>query len=157
MYSFRKPQTVVLVLAIVLLASSSVFGQGALQEFSKGKIFLRSGMVVEGENLKIFAEATTIEINGGLQQFALGDVTQIMAKQGKNKKFAKRCAGSCVGISLASFLAGGGKTTDGEGNVVDVDPGTYAFSLALWAGVSYGIGYFIGNVSDDWEVVYFKP
>ena len=101
-------------------------------------------------------ETATIEIMGQDQVLMLGDVVQIMAKQGKDKRFGKNCAGSCVGVYLGLWLASGGTGVDADGNETDINPGQYLVEGVLWAGVSYGIGYLIGRVSDDWQVVYLN-
>ncbi len=148
----------ILLLALLLLTGLLQGQIMPLQQHSKGKIFLRSGMAIEGTDLKIYSEQVTLEVDGTMQQFALDDVSQIMAKSGKGKHFGQRCAGSCAGCYVILALASGGKSQDpNTGETRDINVGQYVAEMALMSGISYGVGYLIGNISDDWEVVYLKP
>lgn len=130
--------------------------QAVVQEYAQGKVFLSTGMNIEGKNLRISMETVTVNVSGQDQVMALSDVVQIMAKKGKAKKFGKNCAGSCVGFNLGMYLAYGGVGIDENGNEYDVDVAQYFLGAALWGGISYGIGYVAGMVSDEWEVVYLN-
>ncbi|MBC8193058.1 MAG: hypothetical protein ISR87_03800 [Candidatus Marinimicrobia bacterium] len=138
------------------LMVSLMSAQGVTQEYAMGKVFLANGMTLEGKELRMTMESVTLDIQGQDQVFPLADVVQVMAKSGKAKRFGQNCAGACVGFSLGSWLASGGTTTDLDGNVVDIEPMQQVISIVLWGGVSYGIGYLAGKVSDDWQVVYLN-
>jgi len=151
-----RSRSVISSLVLLCLMVSMVSAQAITQEYPVGKVFLSNGMTLEGKNLRMTMETVTIEIQSADQVFLISDVVQVMAKQGKAKKFGQNCAGACVGFTLGSWLASGGTTTDIDGNEVDIDPVQQVISIALWGGVSYGIGYLAGKVSDDWEVVYLN-
>ena len=143
------------ILALLLL-SSLAWSQVPIQTYPIGRIFLKNGMTLEGKNVQMSMESVIIDVAGVPQQFAMQDVVQVMVKQGKDKKFGANCAGACVGFSLGSVLASGGKSVDADGNETSINPGEYLASLALWAGVSYGVGYLAGKLADDWQVVYLS-
>jgi len=102
-------------------------------------------------------ETVTIEVAGQDQVFMLSDVVNIMAKKGNGKRYGKICAGTCVGVNLlVMVLSSNTTTTDAYGNKVEPDPESYLLGIALWGGISYGIGYIAGQLPDDWQVVYFN-
>ena len=135
---------------------SGLSAQAVAQEYAQGKIFLSSGMTLEGKDLRMTMESVTLEVQGQDQVFLLTDVVQVMAKTGKAKKFGQNCAGACVGINLGAWLASGGTTTDIVGNEVDIKPLQQVMGIVLWGGISYGVGYLAGKLSDGWQVVYLS-
>lgn len=141
-------------LILLLFMVSAISAQGVTQEYAEGKVFMSNGMTLEGKDLRMTMESVIIEVNGQDQILLLSDVVQVMAKQGKAKKFGQNCAGACVGFLLGSWLASGGTTTDIDGNEVEIDPLQQVMGIALWGGISYGTGYLAGKLSDDWQVVY---
>jgi len=143
-------------LAVLSLLITLVSGQTVTQEYAVGKVFLSNGMTIEGKELRMTMESVALEIGGVDQVFPLSDVVQVMAKQGKAKKFGQNCAGAFAGFLLGSWLASGGTTTDLDGNEVDVEPLGQLVNIALWGGISYGIGYLAGKLSDDWQVIYLN-
>jgi len=105
--------------------------------------------------LEVTVQSVTIDVNEQDQIFLLSDVVQVMAKQGKAKKFGQNCAGACAGFLLGSWLASGGVGIDPETKEeFEIEPAQQLISIALWGGVSYGVGYLAGKLSDDWQVVY---
>lgn len=152
----RKINVFVLVFLFAVSMTSTLSAQSVTQEYPIGKVFLATGMTIEGSNVKLTMETVTITIQGMEQVYLLEDVVQVMAKQGKAKKFGANCAGACIGFNLGSWLASGGVGVDADGEEYDINPGQMIISTALWGGISYGIGYLAGKVSDDWEVVYLK-
>jgi hypothetical protein len=139
------------------LMVSLMSAQGVTQEYAMGKVFLANGMTVEGKDVRMTMESVTLDINGQDQSFPLSGVIQVMVKSGKAQRFGQNCAGACVGINLGMWLASGGVGTDPEtGEEFDIKPGQQLLSIALWGGISYGIGYLAGKVSDDWQVVYLN-
>ena len=144
-------------LTVLVLMVSMVSGQGVTQEYAMGKVFLANGMTLEGQDLRMTMESVTLEIQGQDQLFPFSDVTQVMAKSGKAKSFGQNCAGTCIGINLGLWLASGGIGTDPDtGEEIEIKPVQQLISIALWGGISYGIGYLAGKVSDDWQVVYLN-
>lgn len=151
-----RNRNVISSLVLICMLVSIVSAQAITQEYPVGKVFLGNGMTLEGKNLRMTMETVTMEIQGADQVFLLTDVVQVMAKQGKAKKFGQNCAGACIGFNLGSWLASGGTTTDIDGNEVEIDPLQQVIGIALWGGISYGVGYLAGKVSDEWEVVYLN-
>ncbi len=143
-------------LVFLSLMVSLLSAQAVTQEYAMGKIVLSNGMTLEGKDLRMTMESVTIDIQGQDQVFLLPDVVQVMAKTGKAKRFGQNCAGACIGLNLGLWLASGGTTTDIDGNEVDIKPVQQLLGMALWGGISYGIGYLGGKVSDDWQVVYLN-
>ena len=153
---FRKNRSISKLVMLGLMVSL-LGAQGVTQEYAMGKVFLANGMTLEGDDLRMTMESVTIDMQGQDQVFPLADVVQVMAKSGKAKRFGQNCAGTCVGINLGMWLASGGVGIDPEtGEEFDIKPAQQLLSIALWGGISYGIGYLVGKVSDDWQVVYLN-
>jgi len=144
--------------AIILFCFSSVsLGQTVLQAYPQGKIYLKSGIVVEGKSLEITKDQTKISIAGNTQTFELADVQQIQAKVGKGKRYAKTCSAGCIGLSLGSYMASGGKYEDPDtGEIMEMPFGAYLLSSALYGAVFYLGGYLMGSLSDSRNTVYFS-
>lgn len=142
---------------IFFFLSSVAVGQMVLQSYPLGKIYLKSGIVVEGKALEITETQSRITISGNVQTFKLSDIQQIQAKAGKGKKYAKACSGGCVGLLLGLYLAAGGKGQNPEtGEIVDIPLGAYLFETAVYSAVFYLGGYLAGNLADSWNTVYFS-
>ena len=152
---FRNHRFIMLMLSVCSLVVM-VNGQTVFQEYAQGKVFLSNGMTLEGTELRMTMEAVTLEIQGHDQTYNLADVVQVMVKTGKAKTYGQNCAGTCVGINLGLWLASGGTTVDEDGNSVEIKAADQVVGMLLWGGMSYGIGYLIGKLTDDWEVVYYK-
>lgn len=152
---FRNHRFIMLMLSVCSLVVM-VSGQTVFQEYAQGKVFLSNGMTLEGTELRMTMEAVTLEIQGHDQTYNLADVVQVMVKTGKAKTYGQNCAGTCVGINLGLWLASGGTTVDEDGNSVEIKAADQVVGMLLWGGMSYGIGYLIGKLTDDWEVVYYK-
>ena len=154
-------EVLALFLALAMFASlllvQSASAQTVGMRYSKGRIFLSKGQMLEGKDLVIGATSVSMTIGGVPQTYELSEVQQIMAKRGTAGKWAKGCAGGCAGLCLLAYLATGGETEDEYGNKQETDFGMYLLSTALWSGISAGVGYLIGYVLDDWQVVYFAP
>ncbi len=139
------------------LIFSQLSADAVTQEYAMGKVFLSNGMTLEGKDLRMTMESITIDIGGQDQVFMLSEVVQVMAKSGKAKRYGQNCAGSCVGINLGLWLASGGVGIDPEtGEEYDIKPMQQLISIALWGGISYGIGYLAGKVTDNWQIVYLN-
>lgn len=142
---------------LLLFLSSLSVGQTVLQSYPIGKIYLKSGIVIEGKALEITESQSRIMISGNLQTFKLSDIQQIQAKTGKGGKYAKACSGSCIGLSLGLYLAAGGKGKNPEtGEIVDIPFGAYLFETAIYGAVFYLGGYLAGSLADSWNTVYFS-
>ena len=145
-----------LVLAFLLVAGAQA--QDLTQEFAKGRIFLANGLNLEGKNLRLTMESATLEIMGQDQTFLFEDVIQIMAKKGKAKRFGRISAGSFMGLILLAALTNPEDAADDQDGT---DDGTQneeggLGGLLVVGGISYGAGYLLGHISDDWRVVYLK-
>jgi len=152
---FRNHRSIMLLMISCSLAMMAN-GQSVFQEYAHGKVFLSNGMTLEGTELRITMEAVTIEIQGQDQTYNLTDVVQVMVKTGKAKTYGQNCAGTCVGINLGLWLASGGTMVDEDGNSQEIKAGDQVVGILLWGGISYGIGYLIGKLVDDWEIVYYN-
>lgn len=145
-------------IALVGLFASLSYGQGTLQAYAEGRIMLKKGFVIEGKDLRVSMDSATLVVLGVEQSYQLSEISQIMAKQGKGKKFGKYCAGSCAGFTLLSMITNPTAIKlDDAGNEVEYTPtfGERATSLALVTALSYGVGYLAGRINDEWQVVYF--
>lgn len=152
---FRRYRSLSAVIFLSLIVSH-LNAQAVSQEYAEGKVFLANGVTLEGKHLRMSLESVTLDIQDQEQVFLLADVVQVMAKKGTAKKYGLNCAGTCVGINLGLWLASGGVTTDLDGNETDIKPAQQIISIALWGGISYGLGYLAGKITDDWEVVYLN-
>ncbi len=144
------------VLCLTLLLSI-ISAQVVNQDYPLGRIYLSNGFTIEGSNLRMSSESVTIEVMGQDQQFILTDVVQVMAKQDKAKRYGNICAAVCVGCNLLPFLAMSlASSSDTESETSSDETISVVIGAALWGGVSYGVGYLLGQASDDWQVVYLN-
>jgi hypothetical protein len=144
--------------SVLVLLAGSLSGQVVLQSYAEGKITLKKGFVIEGKNLRVSMDTATMDVLGSEQSYLLSEITQIMAKQGKGKRYGNYCAGSCAGFLIVSMITNPKATRlEEDGTQVEYTPSAKEriTSLALSSALSYGIGYLIGRFSDDWQVVYF--
>ncbi len=151
-----KKYSLVTSLIFLSLIVALVNAQAVSQECAEGKVCLGNGMTLEGRGLRMTMESVPLDIQGHDQVFMLAEVVQVMAKTGKAKTYGQNCAGSCVGINLGFWLASGGTITDIHGNAIDIDPLQEVIRIALVGGISYGIGYLTGKITDEWQVVYLN-
>lgn len=151
-----KVKTEKLVLLILIVLQVSVLNaQVVTKEYPIGKLFMLNGLDIEGTNLRITKQTATIEVMGQDQVFMLNDVMQIMAKEGKAKKIAKNCGLACVGCNLLPLLFSSG-SSDANGEEYEIEISSVIIGAALYGGLSYGIGYLIGQSTDHWEIVYLN-
>ena len=147
-----------ILISMLLCAASIASGQVVLQSFAEGKIMLKKGFMLEGKDLVVTDETAEITIMGQKQVYQLSEISQVMAKQGKAKKYGKYCGASCAGFMLFSMVTNPTATKlDKNGNEVEYTPtvGDRITSLVLTGAFSYGVGYLIGRLNDEWQVVYF--
>ncbi len=115
---FRQASTKLLVLGLLF---TTLNAQVVTQKYAQGKLFMKNGMTIEGKDMQMTMENVTIVVMDIPQVFPLSDVSQVMAKQGKAKKYGRNCAGVCVGLNLFSLLMTSGVTMEDEyGNEVEV-------------------------------------
>lgn len=139
------------------LLPSITSAQVTSQEYPLGRIYLSNGFTIEGSNLRMSSESVIIEVMGQDQQFMLTDVVQVMAKQDKAKRYGNICGVACVGCNLLPFLAMTlTNSSDTESETSSEEAISVVLGAALWGGVSYGVGYLLGQASDDWQVVYLN-
>lgn len=139
----------------MLISVEKSTAQVVMQSYPEGKIFLKSGTIVEGKNLEITSNTAILVIADNRQEFNLNEIQQIMARKGKAKEMGNICGGGCLSLALVSFLSSGGEVTDEYGNTQKIEFGTYMIGTAMWAAIFYGAGYLIGKMMDDWQVIYF--
>lgn len=145
-------------MGLLFLLATGVQAQDLTQEFAKGRIFLANGLNLDGKNLRLTMESATLEIMGQDQTFLFTDVIQIMAKIGKAKRFGRISSGSFMGLILLAALTNPEESADDQDGTND---GTQSEEgglggLLVVGGISYGAGYLLGHISDDWRVVYLK-
>ena len=121
-------------------APPTVFPAVPRRQYPSGRVYLKSGIFIEGKAMRIGSETATITVGGQIMSYNLAEVRQIMAKKGLAKKVGAGCGGCCVGMVLVS--------TSG------MDASTILVGGGFWVAVSYGIGYLIGMLLDQWQVVY---
>lgn len=146
-----------LVHAFILTAILSMaWGQGFVSEYAEGKIYTRSGFTIEGKHLRMTMESATLEVAGQDQVLQLDDIVQVMAKKGKSKRYGRNCGMLALGLNTLSYLANGGKYEDEDGVEQTTEPLEFVVGAVMFGGLSYGVGYLAGMLTDDWEMVYLK-
>ncbi|NQV14732.1 hypothetical protein HQ531_04675 [bacterium] len=154
---FRKKSGKMAGMILMVLSISMAQAQGATKVYPEAKLFMANGFDIEGTNLRMTQETATIEVMGQAQIFMLSDVVQIMAKEGKDKRYAKNCALTCLGCNLIPLIIMAGAPEDElseEGNATFLTEGL--IGAVLYSGLSYGIGYLIGQSTDEWQVIYLN-
>jgi len=141
---------------LVGLFVSTSFGQTVISHYAEGKVFTVNGFTLEGQNLRLTMESVTLEVAGQDQVLLLGDVVQVMAKKGQGKRYGRNCGYLSLALNTLSYLASGGKYEDEDGIEQTREPGEFLMGTIMVGGFSYVVGYAIGVVTDDWEVVYLK-
>jgi len=157
MYSTKLIKKVFVLMLVFLMSVYPLLAQATYNlSFAKGRIILKEGgMFIEGKNLSMTSDMAYMEVGGYIQEFALADVQQIMAKRGLGKKYGLASGGCCLGLSLASVLSVGDETTtDADGNEVEYDTGQLILGSLIWTAIFYGVGYLVGAASDNWQIVY---
>ena len=145
----------ILVLIFVSLLSCSITNaQGYIQTFSKGKILLKDGRLIEGKDMEMSKDIVYLNTTGIYQEFQLSNIRLIQVKKGNAKKWGNVCAGSVMGLSLLALISSGGEITNYYGDTQSINTDQYFIGTLLWAGIFYGGGYLIGYLLDDWETVY---
>ena len=125
-----------------------------VKKYDMGRLFLGNGLTIEGTKLRITPDSAIIQVMGQDRVFLLAEITQIMAKEGKAKRYALNCAAACVGCNVMSLLVSVSITPSDEGEGPDLFP--MVLGSVLWGGISYGAGYLVGQMSDAWQVVYLS-
>lgn len=137
---------------IVLLFVIIGFSMVNAQTFKKVKVTMSNGMTIKGSSASITNDILYMKTNNIMAEYQLSDVSMIMAKQGKASKWAIGCGGGCLGICMISGIASGAEGIEEAGTTV----GGYIAGSLIWTGFSVGVGYLIGTLLDDYEIVYNK-
>ncbi len=136
------------ILALFCLIVGAMQAQG----YKTVKINLSNGLQVKGRDAQIDGEKLTLTTRGVMQEYNMGFVTTIQAKEGKAEAWALGCGLGCMGTSALLFIIQGDQALEERGTSIS----QYMASAVLWSGISAGLGYFIGSFLDPYEVVYVK-
>lgn len=120
------------------------------QQYSKVRVTLRDGVILEGKSGFISNESVSFTTGTTQQTYALYDVNLIQAKQGKATKWAIGCGGGCAALCIISGVVSGAEVLADYG----AGWGTYALGSVLWVGIFAGTGALIGYLTDDYQTVY---
>ena len=127
-------------------------------------LFFENGQRIEVKNLE-FLNNTTVTYDNAITNQQLSEISQIQAKKGTASKGGIICGGACGLFMIVSALGGVFSSYEYEEynnetnqNETKTEPGLSAgeviVSTAIFAGISYGIGWLSGYIFDDWEVIY---
>ncbi len=152
----KKTRSLLTVLIIATVFSSTALGQDVMSQYAVGKIYHSNGFVLEGKNIRMSMESVTFEVMGQDQTLPLFEVSQVMVKKGKGRRFGKMCGIISLSLSGLTYLTSGGKTENEAGDEVDWEFKDFITGTVLLGGLSYGVGYGAGLMNDPWEVVYLK-
>lgn len=120
------------------------------QQYSKVRVTLRDGVILDGKQGYISDETVSFTTGATQQTYSLYDVNLIQAKQGKATKWAIGCGTGCAGLFLLSGVIQGADGLDEFG----LNWGTYALGSMIWVAIGAGAGALIGHLSDDYVTVY---
>ena len=129
------------IILLAVLLSGNMYAQ---QKYKRMKITTKNGLYVEGKNGILGSDKVNLFVNTIPTEYALTDVSLIMAKKGKIGKYAGGFAGGCFAISMIAVIA----------NPNDADVGTLFAGAIIWTGIFAGIGAGIGALADPWKPVY---
>lgn len=132
--------------------------------YKSAKIFFENGQRIEVKNLELLNN-TTVTYDNAITNQQLSEISQIQAKKGTASKGGIICGGACGLFMIVSALGGVFSSYEYEEynnetnqNETKTEPGLSAgeviVSTAIFAGISYGIGWLSGYIFDDWEVIY---
>ena len=142
------------IILFITLLSSHLFAQ-VTGSYARGKITLKTGSVVEGKKLVLTSTSATMNVGGVVQTYNLSDVNQIMARGNKGRTGCLIAGGGCAALGLISYLVADDETFEEYYDKSKSEAsGQYFLGLALWTGCFGGLGYLIGNATDDWDIVY---
>ncbi len=128
----------------IALLTIVLCGNISAQKYSKVKITLKNGIVVEGKKGVLAPDKINFLLGGAMKDYALEEVSIIMGKKSKVGAYALGFGGGCMAISLIAVVA----------NPNDEDTGTLLAGAFLWAGVFAGIGAGIGALASPWRTIY---
>ena len=152
-----KRGTLVL-LAVVLLVLAvwdSGMAQYELREWSKGKVFLMNGGVLEGGPMSTRTDGVTIRVGDEFKEITLSDIRQLMVKKGLGSKGFSIGSGGCLALALLSYLASDDETFyDNYGKSKSESIGQYMLGAAIWSVICGGVGCLIGTAADSWNTIY---
>ena len=139
----------VLFILFAILSCVSVINA---QSYNQVKVSLRNGLIEKGTKAVISDESVTFKSGNEMKTYQLSEVSLIEAKKGSAGKWAIGCGAGCLAIEAISWASLG---TSGV-NDLGYTSGQMAASVVLWTGISAGIGYLIGSLTDHNEIVYNK-
>jgi len=136
-----------LVLLLIMVPFTCSSAQSSmLTHFKVVRITLKSGLTFDGKDASVAENQLTVMVNAAPQNFPMDDIQVILAKKGNAGKWATAFGLGCGAISLASMLV--------NADLVQGMEAEYFLSMALWMGITGGVGYIIGLAVDDWDTVY---
>ena len=155
-----------LLITTIIYVSNITFAQNIQygKIYKSAKIFFENGQRIEVKNLE-FLNNTTVTYDNAITNQQLSEISQIQAKKGTASKGGIICGGACGLFMIVSALGGVFSSYEYEEynnetnqNETKTEPGLSAgeviVSTAIFAGISYGIGWLSGYIFDDWEVIY---
>jgi len=116
------------------------------QQYPTLKVTFRNGLEITGKNGSIAKDSLTLAVDGQTKTYPLADVQYAMAKRNWANRWALGCGG-CLAIGWMPGLLDNQKQIDAELVTIVI------FSTAL----SSMIGFGIGELSDQWRIVYLAP
>jgi len=158
------------IMRFLLITIIYVFNITFAQNIQYGKIyksaiiFFENGQRIEVKNLE-FLNNTTVTYDNAITNQQLSEISQIQAKKGTASKGGIICGGACGLFMIVSALGGVFSSYEYEEynnetnqNETKTEPGLSAgeviVSTAIFAGISYGIGWLSGYIFDYLEVIY---
>lgn len=122
------------------------------QSYKKVKVTLTNGLVQKGSEATISDETVSFNSEGEIKTYPLSDVSMIQAKKGSAEKWALGCGGGCLAVEVISGIVSGTDGIEAQGGTV----GQFIVGTVLLTGISAGVGYLIGSLTDHDEIVYNK-
>jgi len=129
-----------------------ILGAIQAQDYKLVKVDLKEGITLKGKDAILTRESISFLSGGAQKTFPLSDVNLIQAKEGKAGKWALGFGGGCLAIGVIAGVASGTEGIEEAGGTV----GLYAAGLVIWTAAFTGLGYLVGNLVDQWDVVYNK-
>lgn len=119
-------------------------GNITAQKYSKVKVTMKNGVILEGKKGFLSHDNIKFSVDGVLKDYALQEVNLVMAKKNRTGAYAGAFAGGCFAICLVAIIA----------NPDDADVGQLFVGSLIWTGIFAGIGAGVGALASKWKVVY---
>ena len=136
----------------ILLAVLSCVSVINAQSYNKVKVTLRNGNVQKGSKATISDETVSFNSGSEIKTYPLSEVSMIQAKKGSAEKWALGCGGGCLAVEVISGISVGAEGIEAQGGTVS----QFIAGTVLLTGISAGIGYLIGSLTDHEEIVFNK-